>query len=442
VPRVTDPARILVVGSGGREHALAWRLARDAEVDEVVVAPGNDGIGRSFRRLAVAEDDADGLVAACRDQAIGLVVIGPEAPLAAGLADRLGAAGILVYGPSAAAARIESSKWFAKELMREAGVPSARAHLFEAFEPARDALRACAPPWVLKADGLAAGKGVLVTADRDQAETFLTGCFSGTRFGASGRRVLIEEHLEGEEASLMAVCDGERFALLPPARDYKRAADGDRGSNTGGMGAHAPFSRVNERHEREVGLRVVAPVLAAFAARGTPYRGTLYAGLMLTDQGPRVIEFNCRFGDPESQVVLPQVEGSLFALLASAAAGELAEDAIHRGDGASVTVALVDEGYPDRLRGDGVIEGLDALIRDESGVTLFCAGIADQNGRWTVRGGRAAYVTARAATLAEARALVYAAIAGLGGAGWRYRRDIAGAAAGAPLAHGPLRGAA
>ncbi len=422
------PRRILVVGSGGREHALAWRLAQDPQAPEVLAAPGNDGMARVARRLPVPEGDAEALAAACRAEGVDLVVVGPEAPLAAGLADRLAAAGIGVYGPGAAAARLEASKWFAKEVMREAGVPTARAEAVADLAAARRGLDAFGPPWVVKADGLAAGKGVRVTSERAEAEEFLAACLGGGRFGASGRRVLLEEHLAGREASVMAVCDGEAAVLLPPARDFKRAFDGDAGPNTGGMGAYAPAEDVDAGLEDEVLRTVVRPVLEAMRRRGAPFRGTLYCGLMLTAAGPRVVEFNVRFGDPESQVVLPLVEGSLSALLAGAAAGRLDAGAVWRGPGSAVAVALADEGYPDAVRGGGEILGLERLD-GRPGLLVFHAGTRAAGGTWRVSGGRAAYVVARAGTRAAARAAAYEALDGIGGSGWRARRDIAAGSA-------------
>ncbi len=434
------PSRILVLGAGGREHALAWRLARDPERPEVVVAPGNDGIGRDFRRIEVSELDGPAVVALAHREAPALVVIGPEAPLAAGVSDALGAAGFAVSGASRAAARLESSKWFAKQVMREAGVPTAPAETFAELEPALAALERFGPPWVVKADGLAAGKGVCVTEDRAAATAFVRACLEGGRFGEGGRRIVLEQHLRGEEASVIAVCDGDHHLLLPAARDYKRAFDGDRGPNTGGMGAFAPTPAVTPAIERTLSERVFTPVLRALAARGTPYRGALYAGLMLTDSGPRVIEFNARFGDPETQSVLPLLGGSLGTLLASAARGALDPGAVTRTGAAAVTLALVDEGYPGALRADGVIRGLDALTTasDESSAEpgslhVFHAGTRLEKGEWRVRGGRAAYLTAVGTTLELARARVLAARAQLSGPGWRSRGDVA-AAPGARLA--------
>ncbi len=414
-------SRILVVGSGGREHALAWRLAQDPGAPEVVVAPGNDGMARTFRRLDLHDTDPVEVVELAQREQVSLVVVGPEAPLAAGVSDALVAAGIPVSGASQAAAQLEASKWFAKQVMLEAGVPTARAEVFERTPDALAALSRFGPPWVIKADGLAAGKGVLVTSSAAEAAAFVHDCLDGGRFGEGGRHVVLEEHLAGEEASVLAVCDGERHVLLPAARDYKRAFASDLGPNTGGMGSFAPTPAVTAAIEHEVSERVITPVLRAMAARGTPYRGTLYAGLMLTSAGPRVIEFNARFGDPETQSVLPLTGGSLGGLLASAARGRIEPGTISRLPGAAVTVALVDTGYPDAVQGGGTIRWLDAV----TGVHVFHAGSRYENGEWRVRGGRAAYLTAVADRLEAARELVYRAIAGLSGSGWRCRTDVA-----------------
>jgi phosphoribosylamine--glycine ligase len=429
-----SPARILILGSGGREHALAWRLARDPEAPEILVAPGNEGVAASFRRIDLDPADAPRVIDACRRESIDLVVVGPEGPLAAGIADRLDEHDIAVFGPSREAARLESSKAFAKEVLREASAPTARARVLESVEAARRGIADAEPPWVLKVDGLASGKGVLVTRDRAEVDAFLAGCFGAERFGASGRRVLLEDFVAGEELSVMAVCDGEHAVILPAARDYKRAGDGDHGPNTGGMGAFAAPELADEALERTVRTRIVEPVLAVLRARGIPFRGLLYAGLMLGPDGVRVIEFNVRWGDPEAQVVLPLVSGSLSRLFAGAARGALDAAAVGRDSGAAVTVALVDEGYPGALRGDGWIEGLDDIAREPDRVVFHAATARSPEG-WRVRAGRAAYVTALAPTRLEARARVYDSIDRLGGRGWRCRRDIA-------LAAGDARGAA
>lgn len=426
------PSRILILGAGGREHALAWRLSRDPEQPEVIVAPGNDGIGRWFRRIELADTDPAAVVRAATREQVSLVVIGPEAPLAAGVSDTLVSAGFAVFGASRAAAQLESSKWFAKQVMREARVPTAAAEVFEDAASAEAALDRFGPPWVVKADGLAAGKGVCVTAARAEALAFVRACLELGRFGVGGRRVVLEQHLVGEEASVIAVCDGERHVLLPAARDYKRAFADERGPNTGGMGGFAPSPAVTPDLERSLSEQVFAPVLRTLAARETPYRGALYAGLMLTASGPRVIEFNARFGDPETQSVLPLVGGSFADLLASAARGALVPDAIERAPGAAVTMALVDEGYPDAVRGGGVLGGLESLAPpagpEHDGRTtplVFHAATRFEHGEWVVRGGRAAYLTAVADTLEQARSRSLVARSKLSGAGWRNRDDIA-----------------
>ena len=416
--------RILVVGAGGREHALAWRLARDPERPRVMVAPGNDGMARAFACVPCDPSDSARLVSIAREHAIDLVVIGPEAPLAEGLADALSAAGILAFGPTRDAARLETSKAFSKDILREAGVPTARAEAFTEAAEARRALARFGAPYVIKADGLAAGKGVCVTEDRAEAERFIDDCLVRRRFGVAGSQVLIEQFLEGEEASVMAVCDGVDFLLLPAVRDYKRARDGDRGPNTGGMGALAPTPAVGLALEAEIGRRIVRPVLEVMARRGKPFRGLLYCGLAIAGGEPRVLEFNVRFGDPETQVVLPLLEGSLARLLESAVRGALDASAVSRGRGAAVAVALVDRDYPDAVFGQGVIENLEAAER-QPGISVFHAGTSRADGAWGVRGGRAAYVMAQDTSVESARERAYAAIATLGGDGFRFRADIA-----------------
>jgi phosphoribosylamine--glycine ligase len=431
---VGENHRILIVGGGGREHAIAWRLGRDADVGHLCVAPGNDGIARSIPCHAVAETDPAALLDLCRAERVTLAVIGPEAPLAAGLADHLSANGIPTFGPSAAAARLESSKWAAKQIMEACGVPTARARLCGDREEGLRALGGFDPPWVLKADGLAAGKGVLVTRDRAEAEAFLAGCLDQARFGAAGRQVVIEEHLMGEEASLMAVCDGERFVALPAARDYKRARDGDRGPNTGGMGAFAPAPRVSPALEAEIGRIIVRPVLEEMAARGTPYRGVLYVGLMLTASGPRVVEFNCRFGDPETQVIMARMRSDIVPILQQCASGTLGDTRIEWAKEPAVCVVLASKGYPDTPETGKVISGLDAL-KEWSDVVVYHAATKSEDGAVKTVGGRVLGVTALGANLESAIARASEAIDRVKFDGMLYRRDI-GARALAHL-HGP-----
>ena len=404
--------RVCVVGSGGREHALASVLARTAEV---VVTPGNPGIPGSVAALP-EEVEAD------------LFVVGPEAPLVEGLADRLRAAGRLVLGPGADGARLEASKTWMKDLLAEAGVATARWASFTEPEAAVDFLRRLPGPWVVKADGLAAGKGVLVTADRAEAEDDVRAKLSGTAFGDAGRRVVVEEGLTGPELSVLALCDGRRAVPLAPAQDFKRAGDGDSGPNTGGMGAYSPVPVAGPAVVDEVMDTAVAPTLAALRARGIDYRGVLYAGLMLTADGPRVLEYNVRFGDPEAQVVLPRLDGDLAALLAEAAAGDLRTEPAFVPD-AAVTVVLAAPGYPRAPRTGDPVEGLEEAAAVD-GVTVFCAGVAaDGDGRLRTAGGRVLAVTALAPSLAAARESAYRAVSAVAWDGIQYRTDIAARAA-------------
>ncbi|HEX2046642.1 MAG TPA: phosphoribosylamine--glycine ligase [Acidimicrobiales bacterium] len=404
--------RVCVVGSGGREHALALALARTGSAVEVT--PGNPGIPGSVASPP-EEVDAD------------LYVIGPETPLVAGLADRLRAAGRLVFGPGADGARLEGSKAWMKEVLAEAGVPSARYGTFSAVGPAVDFLRTLAGPWVVKTDGLAAGKGVLVTDSFDEAAADVRAKLSGQAFGDAGRRVVIEEWLDGPELSLLCVCDGNLAVPLAPAQDFKRLGDGDAGPNTGGMGAYSPVPMAGPGVVAQVLEGAVQPTLDALRARGVDYRGVLYAGLMLTSEGPKVLEYNVRFGDPEAQVVLPRYAGNLAALLAEAAAGRL-ESAPRFDDRAAVTVVLATEGYPFRPRTGDVIGGLDEADALPD-VTVFRAGVdRDPDGRWLTAGGRVLNVTGMGEDLPAARATAYGAVSRISWPGMQYRADIAGTA--------------
>jgi phosphoribosylamine--glycine ligase len=354
---------------------------------------------------------------------VGLVVVGPEAPLAAGIADAL-REDVPVFGPGADGARLESSKWFAKQVMSQACVPTAAAVVHEDAASALEELRDARYPLVLKADGLAAGKGVCVARDRAAAEEFVHRVMVERALGGAGTRLVREEFLAGEEASLVVVTDGERYRLLPVARDYKRALDGDHGPNTGGMGALAPWPAWSEVLERRTCAEVVEPVLAALRARGIPYRGALYCGLVFTASGPKVLEFNCRLGDPETQATMPLLDESLAAALLGAAEGRLEGERRFAARGAAVSVAVVDEGYPQEVRGDGLIEGVDELERD-AGLCVFHAGTAREGNAWRIRGGRALHVVGVDQGVAQARERAYAAVDRLGGRGWRVRRDIA-----------------
>lgn len=405
--------KVCVVGSGGREHALAHVLARDA--DEVVVTPGNPGIPGSVD-TPPQEIDAD------------LFVIGPEIPLVDGLADTLRAQGKLVFGPGASGARLEGSKGWMKDVLEAAGVPTARHGTFTEERPALAFLDTMSAPFVVKTDGLAAGKGVIVTDSRREAADAVRNYLSGEAFGDAGRTLVIEEGLVGPEISLFAVCDGVRAVALATAQDFKRIGDGDTGPNTGGMGAYTPVPVVDQAFVDEIMRTCVNPTLAQLRAEGIDYRGVLFAGLMLTADGPKMLEYNVRFGDPETQVVLPRLQSSLVQLLSEAAAGRI-ESEPRFSDDSFVTVVLASEGYPVSARTGDVIEGL-AEAEALEGVTIFCAGVgADDDGQLVTAGGRVLSVTAERASLPEARALAYAAADLIRWPGKQLRSDIALAAA-------------
>ena len=387
--------KAFIVGGGGREHAIAWKLANDDPGLELIAAPGNPGIAAHARCVPVAASDIAGLVALADAERPGLTVIGPEAPLAAGLADELAARGHLAFGPTAAAARIESSKAFAKELMREARVPTAVAAVFTEPEAARRYARELGAPVVIKASGLAAGKGVTVCSTLSEADQVVDSLLAEHVLGDAGSELLVEEFMQGEELSVLVVTDGERFVPLLPARDHKRLGDGDTGPNTGGMGAYAPVPGIPPELLDEIGTAIIAPTLAALRARGTPFRGVLYAGLMLTPEGPKVVEFNCRFGDPETQAILPLLESSLLPLLESAARGALTADALRWEPAYAVTTVVAAAGYPGRPRtGDPI-----ALPPGEPDVLVFHAGTATGSGGELISaGGRVLAVTGVAPT--------------------------------------------
>jgi phosphoribosylamine---glycine ligase len=395
--------RVLVVGSGGREHALVWKLSTEEAV-ELHAAPGNPGIAQIGACHPVRAEDGEGLLGLARELGADLVVIGPEVPLVTGVADQLRQGGIAVFGPSAAAAQIEGSKSFAKEVMQAAGVPTA------------ETLSVARPPCVIKADGLAAGKGVFVCRTQEEVE-------AGVHAAAAlGGPFLIEELLEGDELSVFALVDGSRAVPLAAARDYKRADDGDTGPNTGGMGAYSPVPEAGSVTELVDSLH--QPVVEELAQRGTPFVGLLYAGLMVTEEGPRVLEFNCRFGDPETQCVLPRLEGDFLAVLAAAAEGDLGEVELTASESAAVTVVVASGRYPEGPSDVGTpIEGVAEA--EAEGALVFHAGTAVRDGRLVTNGGRILNVTAVGDTVEEARSRAYAACERIAFAGCRYRGDIA-----------------
>jgi len=393
--------RVLLVGSGAREHALAWRIARSPSLTELHAAPGNPGIAALGACHPVRAEDRDGVLALAVTLSVDLVVIGPEAPLVAGVADELRHAGVAVFGPSAAAARIEASKTFAKEVMVAAGVPTAAT------------LSIARPPCVVKADGLAAGKGVFVCRTAAELES---GLRSATALGSG---IVIEELLTGREVSVFALCDGRRAVALGAAQDYKRAGDGDTGPNTGGMGAYSPVPAVDTAALVE---RVHQPVVEELARRGTPFVGCLFAGLMLTAEGPRVLEFNARFGDPETQALVPRLQGDLLGALAATANGDAGGVRLRESSQAAVTVVIAGPDYPERSDYAGApISGLEEAA---AAALLFHGGTAVRNGRVITNGGRILSLTALAPTLADARAHAYAAIDKVSFEGMRFRRDI------------------
>ncbi len=397
--------KVLLVGSGGREHALAWKLAQSPDLTDLHAAPGNPGIAALGRCHPVRAEDGEGLLGLAGELDAGLVVIGPEGPLVAGVADELRHAGFVVFGPGAAAARIEGSKLFAKEVMRAAGVLTA-----EVLDEPRT-------PCVIKADGLTAGKGVFICRTEEELQ-------AGLRAAAAlGAETVAEELLEGEEISLFALASGTDALPLPAARDYSRVGDGDIGPNTGGMGSFSPVPGLGEHEAAELVDTIHRPVLEELSRRGTPFVGVLYAGLMLTDDGPRVLEFNARFGDPETQVILPRLAGDLLPALAAAGRGELDDVELEAGEESAVTVALTAPDYP--LQGDSgtPIEGIEDA--EASGALVFHAGTALRDGRLVTNGGRILNVTALGADLADARERAYAAVEKISFAGVRYRTDIA-----------------
>ncbi len=416
------PRSVLVVGSGGREHALVRSLAASAARPRLLCAPGNAGIAAEAACFPIAVDDLPGLVELARREAVEFVVIGPETPLVLGLADRLGAAGIPVYGPGADGAHLEASKIATKELLLARGIPTAAASWFDALEPALAYVRGHALPVVVKADGLAAGKGVVVAQTLAEAEEAVRAALVDARFGDGGSRLLIEDCLTGEETSLLVVVSGRDYTILPTSQDHKRIGDGDTGPNTGGMGAYSPAEVVTpallERIEREI----VRPSVEAIADRGIAFRGTLFIGLMLTPDGPRVLEYNTRFGDPETQAVLPRLGDQVLPLLWAAAHGQLADFRLTVRPEATICVVLSAQGYPDAyVRGDPV-KLPNALPPD---VTVLHAGTArDAAGQWVSAGGRVLGVVALAPSLREAAARAYSVCAAIDWPTKYYRRDI------------------
>jgi phosphoribosylamine--glycine ligase len=396
---------VLLIGSGGREHALAWKLAQSPRLSKLYATPGNPGIAQHAELVDI---EPHNIVGFAREENVGLVVIGPEQPLVEGLADQLREEGILVFGPSAAAAQLEGSKGFTKDLCRRANIPTADYERFRDAESAKAALGRFGLPVVIKADGLAAGKGVVIPSTRQEAEAAIDDMFGGG-FGSAGAEVVIEEFLTGEEVSFFALTDGRTIVPFGSAQDHKRVGDGDTGPNTGGMGAYSPASILTPELERRVMDEIIRPTVETMAAEGTPYSGVLYAGLMLTAEGPKLIEYNCRFGDPEAQVLMSRFDGDLVTLLADVAEGRLGEiTAPSLADRVALTVVMAAKGYPGTPEKGGAIDGI--AVAERNGARVFQAGTAMTEGRLVASGGRVLAITATGSSVADAQKNAYAAV--------------------------------
>ena len=417
-------ARLLVVGGGGREHAIAATLAKSPRVAEVIVAPGNAGTAAEHkcRNIALAPDDSAAIVEFALAQSVDMVVVGPEDPLVHGLVDDLCEAGISAFGPTAAAAALEGSKSHCKAFLHDNAIPTAHAVAFSDAAAALEHLAGMADVPVVKASGLAAGKGVVVAQTRDEAAEAIRAMLVEGRFGAAGQEILLEDRLVGTEVSVLAFCDGQDFQVMPPVQDHKRLLAGDHGPNTGGMGAFHPSPIADAALIEQVCREVLAPTLAGLASEGRPYRGVLYAGMMLTASGPKVIEFNCRFGDPETQVVLPLLNSDLYEIFEACCAGELSATDIAWSESAAVTVVMASQGYPLRSSAPVPITGLGTAAA--AGCKVFHAGTAQRKGQLHAVGGRVLAVTALAPELDEAAAAAYRGVAAVEFAGAQYRCDI------------------
>ncbi len=416
--------RVLVVGGGGREHALVWKIAQSPQVDAIYAAPGNAGMSEHAECLDIGAEDIDGLLGFARSQGIDLTVVGPEVPLVAGVVDRFREAGLRIFGPEKEAAQLEGSKVFAKRLMREARVPTVEFRVFDEPTTAHQYLDSQDAPIVVKADGLAAGKGVLVCRSIDEAHQAVDAIMVDRRFGEAGREVIIEECLVGEEASILALSDGKTIYPLPSSQDHKPIYDGDGGPNTGGMGAYSPAPVVTPEMEEHITREILVPVVHALRVRGIRYRGVIYAGLMMTPGGPKVLEFNVRFGDPETQPILVRLKSDLVPALEAVVDGRLQETSLEWDDRPAVCVVMASGGYPGSYEKGKPITGLE----DAAGMTdvaVFHAGTASADGRLVTNGGRVLGVTALGETVAEAKARAYDAVKKIQFDGAYYRTDIA-----------------
>ena len=413
---------ILILGGGGREHALAWAVMQNPKCDKLIVAPGNAGIAQIAECAALDIMDGGGVVTFAEENAIDFVIVGPEAPLAVGVADRLREAGLLVFGPSQGAARLEASKSFTKEICAAADAPTAAYAHFTNADAARDYILDQGAPIVIKADGLAAGKGVIVAMTNQEALDAIDDMFGGT-FGGAGAEVVVEEFMEGEEASFFVLCDGETALPVGTAQDHKRVGDGDTGPNTGGMGAYSPAPVLTDEIATKALNEIVQPTLKEMVKRGMPYQGVLYAGLMIRDGQPRLVEYNVRFGDPECQVLMMRLGAQAFDLIQAAAEGRLADVHVNWADDHAVTVVMAANGYPGSYKKGSVISGLNTCPEDSSNM-VFHAGTAEKDGQVLANGGRVLNVTARGANLQEARDRAYAMTSQIDWPEGFYRSDI------------------
>lgn len=417
--------KILVIGSGGREHALAWKLAQSPEVDKIYAAPGNPGIAQLAECVNIAVTDIDGLFDFARSQGINLTVVGPEAPLTLGIVDKFQAEGMNIFGPSAAAARLEGSKVFSKNLFKKYGIPTAQFEVFDDAVQAKDFARKLCNDGqgaVIKADGLAAGKGVVVASDFAEAAAAIDSILMDKTFGAAGDRVLVEECLQGEELSFFAISDGKNYVSLLTAQDHKRIYDHDEGPNTGGMGAYTNPPLYTEALKEQILQEVIEPTIAAMQMEGCPYQGVLYAGLMITAQGPKVLEYNARFGDPEAQVLMPMIKSDLLPILEAAAQGQLGKQTVEINDGACVGVVLASGGYPAAYQNGKAITGLEQVQNE---TIVFHAGTAIKDGQLVTAGGRVMAVVVRDSSISAAIQKVYQEIENIHFADMHYRHDIA-----------------
>ncbi len=414
--------RILVVGKGGREHALAWKLSQSRDVDKIFVAPGNAGTGQLAQNVPVDEKDLDGLADFAEKNKIGLTVVGPELPLTMGIVDVFEEKGLKIFGPNKEAAEIEGSKAFAKNFMDKHHIPTARFKVFDSHLEAIDFSSSAVFPLVIKADGLAAGKGTVIVNNGDEAKARIEEIMVERVFGEAGSRLLVEEFMEGEEVTVMALTDGERVIPMMSSQDHKRIGEGDTGLNTGGMGAYAPTTIINEKMMKQISDEILEPTVRGLAQQGRKYTGVLYTGLIITERGPKVLEYNCRFGDPETQAVLPLLQSDLAQMFSDIADGYLNTDEIVWKDAYAVCVVLASRGYPVSSEKGTVINGLEDIVNDDC--ILFHAGTALSDGRYVTNGGRVLGVTSVGRTLNEALAGAYDSIGKISFDGMQYRRDI------------------